>query len=279
MKNIKIVCDSLSDIPKDLINKYDIHVVPLTVIFDGVEYIDGVDISKEDFYKMLRNSSNLPKTSQATYTRFKDAFDKYIAEGKQILYIGGSSVASGTYQSAILATNDIEEKIYTFDTKNLSIGASQFVLKAAKMIEEGKDIEEILNTLESLKDKIKVVFSVDTLEYLQKGGRVSMAQATVGNLLNIKPILGIANGTVEPVAKIRGKRQVVAKMIDLIQESFGDDLSNNTLILGCGDNTSDLEDLKIKIMNKMNVKEVIMMNVGTCICAHTGPSLLGISCL
>ncbi len=279
MSNIKIVCDSLSDIPKDLIEKYDIHTVPLTVLFDGVEYIDGVDITKDEFYSMLRNSTNLPKTSQATYTRFKDAFDKYLEQGKEILYIGGSSIASGTFQSAILAKGDAKGTIHTFDTKNLSIGATLFVLRAAKMLEEGHSIDEILNTLELLKDEISVIFSVDTLEYLQKGGRVSMAKATIGNMLNIKPILGIKEGTVAPISQVRGKKQIISKMMDLVKESCGDDLSNKSIVLGYGDNKKEILDFEQKVREQLNPKEVIVVNVGSCICAHSGPGILGISCL
>lgn len=278
MSNIKLICDSLSDIPKDLINKYDIEVVPLTVIFDNKEYIDGIDLSKNDFYKMLRNSENMPKTSQGTYIQFLDTFKKYLEEGKQIIYIGGSSTASGTFQSAVMAKNDLEGEIYTFDTQNLSIGSSCFVLSAAELLSEGKNIEEVINHLENIRSSVKVLFTVDTLEYLQKGGRISLAKATIGNMLNIKPILSIEDGLVKPVNQIRGKKQVISKLITLIKDNYGDDLSNKRIVLGYGDNEEEIKMFKNKIEEEFKASKVECVNVGSCICAHSGPGILGVAC-
>lgn len=278
MNNIKIVCDSLSDIPKELVEQYDIHVVPLSVLFDDKEYIDGVDITKEEFYKMLRESEKLPKTSQVTYMRFKETFDKYIQEGKTVLYIGGSSAASGTYQSAVMAKNDIEETMYTFDSLNLSIGSACMVVSAAKMAKEGKTVEEIINHLEKIKNDNTVLFTVDTLEYLQKGGRVSLAKATIGNMLNIKPILAIEDGGVKATSQARGKKQVVSKIIELIKEQYGEDLSDKRIIMGFGDNHSDFETLNKRIQEELKVDEFYVVNIGSCIAAHSGPAVLGIAC-
>ncbi|MGL5312016.1 MAG: DegV family protein, partial [Peptostreptococcaceae bacterium] len=255
-----------------------IHVVPLSVLFDDKEYIDGVDITKEDFYKMLRESDKLPKTSQVTYMSFKNTFDKYIEEGKTVLYIGGSSEASGTYQSAVMAKNDIEETVYTFDSLNLSIGAGCVVISAAKMAKEGKTVEEIVSHLENIKNNNTVLFTVDTLEYLQKGGRVSLAKATIGNMLNIKPILGIEDGGVKSISQGRGKKQVISKIIELIKEQHGEDLSNKRVIVGFGDNQADFELLNKKINEELKLDEVHVVNIGTCITAHSGPSVLGIAC-
>ena len=279
MSNIKIICDSLSDIPSEYIEKYDIEIVPLSVIFDGKEYIDGIDISKDEFYKMLRENAKLPTTSQVTYMAFKNAFEKYIEQDKEILYIGGSSNASGTYQSAVMAKNDIENgSITTFDTLSLSLGSGCIVISAARLAKEGKNIEEILSHLEKLKNNISVMFTVETLEYLQKGGRISLAKATIGNMLNIKPILCIDDGLVKPISQARGKKQVVSKIIELIKEQHGDDLSNKQIILGYGDNNEDLNSLKKKLKEEFNEVKYLEVNIGSCICAHSGPGVLGIGC-
>lgn len=278
MNNIKLICDSLSDIPKELIDKYDIHVVPLTVIFDGKEYIDGIDLSKQEFYKMLRNSEDMPKTSQCTYIQFRDAFKKYLNKGNDILYIGGSSVASGTFQSAMMAKNDLDGNIYMVDTQNLSIGSGCLLLSAAEMLERKVDIKDILNHLENLKESVKVLFTVDTLEYLQKGGRISLAKATIGNMLNIKPVLAIEEGLVKPIDQVRGKKQVVSKILSLIKENFGEDLTNKRIILGFGDNDKEFNSFVEKLKEKFKVDEIISVNVSTCICAHSGPGIIGIAC-
>ena len=188
---IKIICDSISDLP---IEKYDIEIIPLTVLFNGKEYLDGENLSNTEFYKMLRESDSMPKTSQATYAQFKSVFEKY--NDKDILYIAGSSSASGTYQSSIIAKNDGHDNVTVFDTQNLSIGSALFVIKACEMVEKGYSIKEIASKLEELKSSEEVIFSVDNLEYLKMGGRISSTKAILGNLLSIKPILEVKDGLV-----------------------------------------------------------------------------------
>lgn len=278
MSNIKLICDSLSDVPKQLLDKYDIHEVPLTVIFDGREYVDGIDLSKEEFYNMLRTSENMPKTSQCTYAQFIDVFKMYLDQGKDILYIGGSSSASGTVQSAMMTKNDLEGNIHIVDTQSLSIGTGCFLLSAAEMIEKGEAINNIIDHLEKLKESIKVFFTVDTLDYLQKGGRISLAKATIGNMLNIKPILSIEDGLVKPIGQVRGKKQVVSKILLLIKEYFGEDLSGKRVMITCGDNFNELDSFKERLIEEFKVGEVIIENVSSCICAHTGPGIIGIAC-
>ena len=191
---IKIICDSISDLPIEIIEKYDIEIIPLTVLFNGKEYLDGENLSNTEFYKMLRESDSMPKTSQATYAQFKSVFEKY--NDKDILYIAGSSSASGTYQSSIIAKNDGHDNVFIFDTQNLSIGSALFVIKACEMVEKGYSIKEIASKLEELKSSEEVIFSVDNLEYLKMGGRISSTKAILGNLLSIKPILEVKDGLV-----------------------------------------------------------------------------------
>lgn len=279
MSNIKIICDSLADIPAELVQKYDIEVVPLSIMFDDKEYIDGIDITKVQFYKMIRENDKLPKTSQVTYMAFKNVFEKYTSQNKNILYIGGSSKMSGTYQSAVMAKNDIKEgSINTFDSLSLSIGIGCIALIAARLSEQGKSVEEILNHLENLKNNTSVLFTVETLEYLQKGGRISLAKATIGNMLNIKPILCLQDGSIKPASQARGKKQVISKIVELIKEQHGQDLSKKQVIIGCGDNDADLEVLKKKLNQEFKVEEILEVNLGSCISAHTGPGVLGIAC-
>lgn len=278
MSDIKIVCDSLADIPKDIIEKYDIHVIPLSVLFNDKEYKDGIDITKEEFYKMLRENDSMPKTSQVTYISFKNVFDKYTEEGKKILYIGGSSNASGTYQSGVMAKNDTKGDIYTFDSLSLSIGILGFIITAGELVNQGKNIDKIIEILESLKVNSTVLFTVDTLEYLQKGGRVSLAKATIGNMLNIKPILSIEEGLVKPSAQARGKKQVIAKIVENLREKFGVNLRNKRIVIGCGDQYDDLEILRKKLYEEVEVGEIYSVNIGSCISAHSGPGVIGIAC-
>ena len=198
MSNIKIICETMNDLPDGLNDKYDVEVLPVNIVFEGIEYKAGVDLNTDEFYKMLRNSQTMPSTSQVTYATFKDVFEGYLKEGKKVLYLAGSAAASGTYQSAMIAKNDIEsDDIQIFDTNGVSIYGGFLIQEAAKMVSEGKDMEYILEKLEEYKQNIYVYFSVDSLDYLQKGGRISGTKAAIGTLLNIKPILKIEDGLVK----------------------------------------------------------------------------------
>ena len=274
---IKIVCDSMSDVPEIIIKKYDVEIVPLTVIFNGVEYIDGIDINNKQFYKMLRESEVMPKTSQVTYSQFKEVFEKY--KDDEVLYIGGSSSASGTYQSAVIAKNDGYENVHVFDTQNLSTGSALFVIKACEMREKGYSIEEIIENLNVLKGREELIASVDTLEYLKKGGRISSTKAMIGNLLSIKPILTVENGLVSQKSQVRGKKHIYSELVKYMSDVYNKDLEGKTVILGCGDNEEDLETLKNHLTEECKVKDVYNVNIGCGICSHAGPGVLIISCI
>ena len=274
---IKILCDSITDLPIEIIKKHNVDIVPLTVIFNEKEYLDGVDITNQDFYKMLRESETMPKTSQATYAQFVEFFEKY--KDDEILYLAGSSAASGTYQSAVLAKGDVDANITIFDTLNLSLGSGTLVIKACEMVEQGLSVDEIVKNLENLRNDALVTFSVDTLEYLKKGGRISSTKAALGSLLNIKPILTVNDGLVVQKSQVRGKKQIFTNLVNSIVEKYGDDLTNKTIILGCGDNTNDLETLRETLLKHAKVKNVYDVNIGCVICSHSGPGVVGISCI
>lgn len=275
---IKIICDSISDLPIEIIEKYNIDIVPLTVIFDNKEYLAGKTLTTKEFYKILRDTDIMPKTSQATYVQFKSAFEKY-DENTEIIYIAGSSTASGTYQSSMLAKNDGHDNVSIFDTQNLSIGSALFVIKACEMVENGCSIEEIILSLEKLKKDVEVVFSVDTLEYLKMGGRISSTKAALGNLLSIKPILEVKDGLVVQKSQVRGKKQIYSTLAKTIVEKFGKDLKSRTIIIGCGDNIEDLEIMKESLEKEAEISNVYFVNIGCVVCSHSGPGVMGISCI
>ena len=178
--DIQLLCDSLCDIPDEIAAKPYLEVIPLTVMFDNEEFKEGIDISKEEFYKRVKSTGEIPKTSQATYIEFREAFDKYTFEGKKIICITGSSKSSGTYQSATLAKEDCENaEITVFDTLNLSLGSGQYVIKACELIDEGKSYEEILKELDNIRESVHLLFVPSTLTYLKKSGRVPSATATL----------------------------------------------------------------------------------------------------
>lgn len=274
--NIKLICDSLCDVPNELITKYDIDVIPLTIIVGDKEYKDGVDLTNKEFYKMMKEIDGVPKTSQATYMQFKEAFDKYKGE-YQIVCITGSSQSSGTYQSAMMAKNDTEGEIYIFDTLNLSLGSGQYVAKACELLESSLSAKEIFNKLDELRSSVNLFFVPDSLEYLKRSGRVSVTTATIGNMLNLKPIFSMKEGNISLVTKVRGKKHVIHTLIGLLKEQY-DTFEDKTVIIGCGDNEKDFEGLKKEVEENIKAKKVYIAQGGACICSHTGPGILAISC-
>lgn len=277
MSNIKIICDSMNDVSKDVVDKYDIEVLPVTMIFEGKEYRAGVDIDGNEFYQLLRSSESMPSTSQITYITYKEVFEKYIKEGKTVLYMAGSSSASGIYQSAMLAKNDMEEgNIHIFDTYTLSIGGCMLIRQAGEMVEAGNSVEEIISKLEELKNKVEVYFSVDSLDYLQKGGRISGTKAAIGNLLNIKPILKIENGLVTQKNQVRGSKKIMPKLIEELKSQVGDDFSDKDVYIGYADDIEIRDKFVEKVKEELNPKNIYTLQIGACVACHSGPSVLGI---
>ena len=278
---IKLICDSLCDIPEEIENKDYIEVVPLTIIHEEKEYKDGIDMTKSDYYKLLKSSDTLPKTSQATYIQFSEVFNKYLNEGYEIICINGSSKSSGTYQSAVLAKNDIEQnkdKINIFDTLSLSLGSAQFVIKACELIEQNLDSENIMKALENMRESVTLVFAPSTLEYLKKSGRVSVTTAIIGNMLNLKPIFYFPNGDAKLIEKVRGNNHLVTRLVDLILEMNDGNLEDKVVTIGCGDNYNEFQKLKKEVETRIKAKQILFARGGTCICSHTGPDILAISC-
>lgn len=280
MKKIKIICESMSDLPDNLQQEYDVELLPINIVFDGKEYKSGVDISTNDFYKMLRNSKSMPTTSQITYANFKEIFEGYLKEDNIVLYMSGSSAASGTYQSATLAKNDIEsDDIYVFDTFSISIGGGILVQKAAEMVKQGHNIDYIINKLEEYKNKVHVFFSVDTLDYLQKGGRISSTKATIGTLLNIKPILNIEDGLVKQKGQVRGTKKIMPALIENIKSVVDGDFSNKDVYVGYGDDLSIKDELVEKVKKELSPRNVYTFQIGSCVASHSGPNVFGIACI
>lgn len=275
---IKLLCDSMCDIPDDVRVKDFVEMIPLTINIGEREYKDGIDFTKEEFYDVLVNSETLPKTSQVTYIQFKEAFEKYVNEGYDVICITGSSKASGTYQSATMAKNDVKGNIYLFDSLFLSLGSGQYVIKACELIEE-TDLSagEIVNELEGLRESVNLFFVPFTLDYLKESGRLPSVVSFVGNMLNIKPICTMENGKSKIVSKVRGTKHIASKLVDMILEANNNDLESKTITIGYGSNKEDFEKLKEEIAKRVKAKKIFITRGGSCICSHTGPEILAIS--
>lgn len=275
---IKLIYDSMCDIPEEINNKEFVEMIPLTINIDGKEYKDGIDFTKEEFYNILNNSNSLPKTSQVTYIDFKEKFEKYTKEGYDVICITGSSKASGTYQSANLAKADVEGNIYIFDSLFLSLGSGQYIIKASHLIEEGDlSASEIVEELEKLRASVDLLFVPFTLEYLKQSGRLPSVVSFVGNMLSIKPICSMQDGKNKIVSKVRGTKQIALKLVDMILELNNGQLEDKIVTIGYGSNEVDFKKLQEEVSKRINAKKVYITRGGSCICSHTGPEILAIS--
>lgn len=279
MNDIKIICDSLSDITSEYIDKYDIEFMPLTIMMGDKQYKDRIDISGEEFYKVIREEKIIPKTSQVPFADFYNTFKKYIDEGKQVIYISAAANATGTYQSAVMAKNELEsDDIFVVDSNTLCFGISVLLIKAGEMRDAGMSAKEIVDEIERIKDDVFVAFSCDDLEYLSKGGRISSTKAMLGTVLNIKPICVVNDGLVENVANARGKKNVASKMVDVAIENGVKDLSEQTVFVGYSDDIKELERLEDVIRERLNPKEIKRIMIGCGIGTHGGPGTTGFIC-
>lgn len=276
MSDLKIICDSLADVPENLVKLYDIEVIPLTIIINDIEYKDGQNLTNEEFYKLIKEYDEIPKTSQATYIQFKEIFKKYLDQGKKILYISGSSKVTGTYQSAMITKNDLQGEIHIFDSLNLSYGCGAQVVTACEMNEQGKSIEDIVKKLEEIRDNILVLFAVDNLDYLKKGGRLSASKAAIGSMLSIKPILQMQDGLIVNIDQARGHKKVISKLISITKEHFKNNIEDKRIGIAHGDNEVEFEKLKEAINSELKFTKITETKIGPSIGSHTGAGTIGL---
>jgi len=278
---IRILSDTGCDLPKEIIEAYNIDVMPIIVIKDNKEYLDGVTIQPKDVYDCMRRGEVF-KTAQIPPNAFNDKFLQYASSGDTVIYLAFSSELSGTYGTSLLVKESILEKYPNFDleiidTKAASLGCGLIVYLAAKMAKEGKTKEEILEAVEFYKENIQHIFTVDDIEYLYRGGRVTRSQAFLGGLLNIKPILNVESGKLIPLVKVRGKNKVYKGILDLIKERTKEaNLKEQLIGISHGDDLESAMKMKDMIMEEFGCKSFLINIIGAAIGAHSGPGTLAV---
>lgn len=279
---VRIITDSACDLPIEYIEENQIDVAPLMVNINGKFIPDdlGQSLKHEDFYKMIKEGA-MPSTTQVNVGTFLELFKKYVKQGETILYIGLSSALSGTYNSSNTAREMILEeypdaKIYLIDSLSASVGEGLLVYKANEMLNNNIDIDEVVKFIENIKRHVIHAITVDDLNHLKRGGRVSSTAAIVGTMLNIKPILHVDDeGRLIPVSKVKGRK----KSIKGLQESLKERIikpEEQTIFISHGDCLSEAEHLKDLILNEVQVKEVIINNVGPAVGSHSGPGTIAL---
>lgn len=218
MQKIKIVTDSTADLTQDVIEKYGIHVLPLSISVNGQTYLDRVDLQPDEFIEEMIKSEELPKTSQPAMGTFVEMYDKLGEDGSEVLSIHMTSGMSGTVATANSAASMTDTKVTVVDSQFITHALAYQVIEAAKMANEGRSLEEILKRVDEVRKNTRLYVVVDTLENLVKGGRIGKGKAFIGSLLNIKPIASLEDGVYNPVTKVRSQGQIVKTLAKLFEE-------------------------------------------------------------
>lgn len=215
-----VVTDSTAYIPKDIQERLHIHMIPLQVIIGNDVYAEEVDLSADEFYERVKQEDKLPTTSQPSVGQFVELFEKLAKEYDEVVSIHLSSGISGTYQGAVSAGEMVEHiKVFSFDSEISCRVQGFYVLEAAQMAQEGKSAAEIIARLEEMKHSVRAYFMVDDLSHLQRGGRLSSAQALIGSLLQVKQVLHFENKVIVPFEKIRTRKKAMKRIADLLGET------------------------------------------------------------
>lgn len=274
MGNVRIVTDSTSDIPAEVRERLGITMVPLKVLFGEEVFSDAVTITPEQFYERLKSSPELPTTSQPSPAEFLEVYERMLDEDPDspIISFHLASVLSGSYQSGMIAASMLERPadLAIVDTKSASYGSGLQVVKAAEMAQAGESKERILEEVTRLHSDTSLYFLVDTLDNLQKGGRIGRASALIGSILNIKPILSLdENGGIYSVDKVRSSKKAMTRVAELLKNQFGDDPV--AIIIALTDNKAIADELGDRVKSELNVKDVSYTTVGSVVGTHAGP--------
>jgi DegV family protein with EDD domain len=273
---VAIATDSTSYIPPDLVEKYNIHVIPEILNWEGETYLDDVDIKPTEFYNRLGNSKELPTTSQASAGEFIDFFTKIGESSESIVGIFVSDELSGTLDSATTAKEMVAElPIEIIDSRSTSMGLGFMVLAAARAAEEGLSQSEIAELVRDMVPIVKTIFVVDTLEYLHKGGRIGGAQRLIGSVLSIKPVLHLDNGRIEPLASIRTKRKAIDRVLEIIKEDVSGKGPLHASIIHAAAPEAAAE-FGEQVREILDPVELLVAELSPVVGTHTGPGLVGL---
>ena len=276
---VKLVVDSASDIDLREAEALGIHMIPMSIQFGDRTYADGVDLSGPAFFEKLIESDELPTTSQITMFQFEECFSELTADGSQVVAITLSSKLSGTYAGAVSAARSFPDKVFVVDSLNVCIGERILIQYAVRLLKEGISAEELVKRLMEVRHRIKLMALLGTLEYLQKGGRISAAVAVSGAVLHIKPVISIEDGEVKMVGKAMGSKKGNNLLMQLIDKTGGIDfeMPYTTAYSGLDDSLLQkyLKDSTALWANKL--EDVPYYCIGSTIGTHVGPGAIAVA--
>jgi DegV family protein with EDD domain len=273
---VRIVTDSTADLTPEQQQAAGITVVPLNVHFGDEVFRDHVDLSADDFFRRLKASTQLPRTSQPSVGAFEAAFRSLRANGDDIVAVHLSSKVSGTCNSAQMAAQSVGEgKIEVVDSLSTSMALGFMALQGAKLATAGRDRQAIAEHLRALVPKARVICVVDTLTYLERGGRIGKARALLGSLLNVKPILQLKDGEVVPLGRARGRPQALSRLVELLER----DGKVSQLAIMHGAARADAEQLRDRVASTYPGIDIQLTEIGAVLGTHTGPGVIGFTYL
>lgn len=275
--SIKIVTDSTADLSPELISRYNIEVIPLSVYFGEQVYRDGVDLTPDQFLEKINTSQEFPKTAQVTPAEFLKIFRRLLDEGHEIFYTGISSKLSGTYTSACLAAEELKgAPIAITDSLNLSTGIGIQVLYAAELAAEGVPLAEIAQRVSAMARRVRCSFIVNTMDFLLKGGRVTKAQAIIGNVLQIHPRIEVVDGKMIVPEKFRGsKAKANARLIEWAVNAK-ERIDKHRLFVTHGYDHDSANYIAEQLREMKVAREILVTQAGAVISSHCGPGTVGI---
>lgn len=276
-KKIAIATDSVSNLTPELVEEYDIRIIPQILNWEGTTYLDGIDIKEAEFYSRLAMAKEIPTTSQPSAGEFKEFFEVIANDYERILCITISDHLSGTLASAMGAQQMIEDiPIEIIDSRSASMGQGFIVLAAARALKEGADFEAAAEVARRMVPITRAVFVVDTLEFLHRGGRIGGAQRLVGSVLSIKPLLHLVDGKIEPLASVRTKRKALARALEIIEaDTVGKGPLHAAILYAA--NPEEANQFRQEVSERLKPVELIQTELTPVIGTHTGPGLVGLA--
>ena len=271
---IKIVTDSTADVPKELLERYDIRTVPINIQFGTETFQEGIDIDRPTFLRKLEEV--IPTSSQPSPGQLAEVYRPLAEDGHSIISIHVTSKHSGTYQSAMLAKSMMPEaEIEVFDSLSISIGTGYQVITAARAAEEGKSMGEIVKLLEGIRSGMHLYFTPATLKYLQRSGRVGKLSGALGALLNLKPVIKTEEGVLEAFQNVRTRGKAIDRLVELTAEAVGTTEPVKLAVIHA-EVPAEAEELRRRLERAFNCDEMIVVNLACSLTVHGGPGIMGI---
>jgi DegV family protein with EDD domain len=273
---IRLVTDSSSDLPVSLAQTHGIRVVPLTIRFGDQEFVDGRDLTTDQFWEKLASSSSLPETAAPSAGAFLETFEALASDGADgVVVVTLSAAISATYQAAVIGAEQASIPVRVVDSRQASAATALQVLAGVGVAERGGDLDECVTAVDRARDRVSLVAALDTLEYLKRGGRIGGAAAMVGGLLDVKPLITFVDGAVATAGRVRTRSKAIAALIDRVRQA-GPDIESVAVMHA---QASDAQELAAGIIEAFPSLSPIITDIGPVIGTHAGPGTVGVAVL